>query len=424
MPSQSVSLTCDEHAKHANICKKNATTSQKRKTFDSSKQRVVEGELSYKQIRQAQKQVIPPPKSHWREKHADFLNAVRNARGVQKALDSGGPLPPPPPPSINPDYIQCPYCSRRFNQQAAERHINFCKEQQSRLPRSKPDASATAKQNARLGAPKLKPKTTTAGAPGAPPSGGRPARPGVPAARGGAGQAGDSRGGGRGRQPQQRAGTGPRTQSLEQPHQDSFSHKQQQQKQHHRQHQQPQLSPDLEEPGDFFSTPRDFYTPYVSPEHRGVATGHASSGGSDGGSGYNSARYADSTVPHLNKNNSSYTGRHQQQQQHYGSSSNGSISPYQNLEERSRKADGMPVRARTNPDAQHHFLSTINSDDGLDAKGQQFHMGGPGSSAPGSSRRNHLQATPAPFCYECGSKYPVESAKFCCQCGAKRASCR
>uniref|UniRef100_A0A8C3RNV3 C2HC/C3H-type domain-containing protein n=1 Tax=Chelydra serpentina TaxID=8475 RepID=A0A8C3RNV3_CHESE len=29
-------------------------------------------------------------------------------------------------------YIQCPYCLRRFNEAAAERHISFCKEQASR----------------------------------------------------------------------------------------------------------------------------------------------------------------------------------------------------------------------------------------------------------------------------------------------------
>jgi len=31
------------------------------------------------------------------------------------------------------DYEQCPYCDRRFNPKAAERHISFCKEQQKRL---------------------------------------------------------------------------------------------------------------------------------------------------------------------------------------------------------------------------------------------------------------------------------------------------
>lgn len=32
----------------------------------------------------------------------------------------------------HPDYIQCPYCMRRFNETAAQRHINFCKTQSSR----------------------------------------------------------------------------------------------------------------------------------------------------------------------------------------------------------------------------------------------------------------------------------------------------
>lgn len=32
----------------------------------------------------------------------------------------------------HPDYIQCPYCMRRFNETAAQRHINFCKNQTSR----------------------------------------------------------------------------------------------------------------------------------------------------------------------------------------------------------------------------------------------------------------------------------------------------
>lgn len=31
------------------------------------------------------------------------------------------------------DYIQCPYCQRRFSENAAERHIKFCKEQASRI---------------------------------------------------------------------------------------------------------------------------------------------------------------------------------------------------------------------------------------------------------------------------------------------------
>ena len=34
--------------------------------------------------------------------------------------------------SLLSDYIQCPYCKRRFNETAARRHINFCKDQESR----------------------------------------------------------------------------------------------------------------------------------------------------------------------------------------------------------------------------------------------------------------------------------------------------
>ena len=43
-----------------------------------------------------------PKKSNWRQKHEEFISAIRNARGVQQAIDSGKPLPPPPPPTINP----------------------------------------------------------------------------------------------------------------------------------------------------------------------------------------------------------------------------------------------------------------------------------------------------------------------------------
>ncbi|KAL3887753.1 hypothetical protein ACJMK2_000146 [Sinanodonta woodiana] len=117
-------------AKHEPACKKLANP--KRKVFDSSKQRADGTDLTLKQIKAAQKKKIEPPKTHWRQKHQDFIAAIRGAKGVQRAMDMGEPLPPPPPPSINPDYVQCPECGRRFNQKAAERHIAFCQEQQKR----------------------------------------------------------------------------------------------------------------------------------------------------------------------------------------------------------------------------------------------------------------------------------------------------
>ncbi|XP_053383240.1 zinc finger C2HC domain-containing protein 1A-like isoform X3 [Mercenaria mercenaria] len=126
--------------KHERVCNPN----KKVKVFDMAKQRVTE-DLSLKQIKAAQRKAaedakkknVQAPKSHWRQKHEEFVRNVRAARGAQKAIDEGLPLPPPPPPSENPDYIQCPYCNRRFNEKAAQRHIDFCKEQKKRLPANK-----------------------------------------------------------------------------------------------------------------------------------------------------------------------------------------------------------------------------------------------------------------------------------------------
>lgn len=36
-------------------------------------------------------------------------------------------------PDCVPDYIQCPYCERRFSENAADRHMKFCKEQHARM---------------------------------------------------------------------------------------------------------------------------------------------------------------------------------------------------------------------------------------------------------------------------------------------------
>lgn len=67
-------------------------------------------------------------KGNWRKKHEEFIAAIRAAKEMKAHLARGGKLSdlPPPPPSENPDYIQCPHCSRRFNEGAATRHIPKC----------------------------------------------------------------------------------------------------------------------------------------------------------------------------------------------------------------------------------------------------------------------------------------------------------
>ncbi|KAG8441912.1 hypothetical protein GDO86_010913 [Hymenochirus boettgeri] len=116
--------------KHILICQK--TAAKKRKTFDSSRQRAEGTDISV--VKPLKPKIEPPKKqSNWRRKHEEFIATIRAAKGVDQILKEGGELPPPPPPTYDPDYVQCPYCQRRFNENAADRHINFCKEQAARI---------------------------------------------------------------------------------------------------------------------------------------------------------------------------------------------------------------------------------------------------------------------------------------------------
>mmetsp|Transcript_12300 Transcript_12300/g.28872 ORF Transcript_12300/g.28872 Transcript_12300/m.28872 type:complete len:95 (+) Transcript_12300:575-859(+) len=53
---------------------------------------------------------------------------MKNARAVTQALATGGPMPEAIPSAPDPSLVQCPHCSRRFNETAAERHIPKCNE--------------------------------------------------------------------------------------------------------------------------------------------------------------------------------------------------------------------------------------------------------------------------------------------------------
>ncbi|KAM6185241.1 LOW QUALITY PROTEIN: zinc finger C2HC domain-containing protein 1B [Rhynchocyon petersi] len=122
-------FAADVLERHGPICRK--LFNKKRKPFNSLKQRLQGTDIpTVKKVPQSKLQ--PVKKSNWRQHHEDFINAIRSAKQCVLAMREGRPLPPPPPPSINPDYIQCPYCKRRFNETAATRHINFCKDQSSR----------------------------------------------------------------------------------------------------------------------------------------------------------------------------------------------------------------------------------------------------------------------------------------------------
>ncbi|XP_076289904.1 uncharacterized protein LOC143213702 isoform X2 [Lasioglossum baleicum] len=123
------SFAQDRVTLHEQICSK--TGQKRRKLFDSVMSRVKGTELE-KFVRKgcAKKQPEKPaePKTNWRRKHEDFINAIRSAKQVQAHLAAGGKLSdlPPPPPSDTSDYVQCPHCGRKFNKPAAERHIPKC----------------------------------------------------------------------------------------------------------------------------------------------------------------------------------------------------------------------------------------------------------------------------------------------------------
>ncbi|CAG9789116.1 unnamed protein product [Diatraea saccharalis] len=138
----------DRLAKHQEICKK--AHAKKRKPFDVLKHRLAgtEAEPFINKLRKtggnpSTNKVntnAKPLNNNWRQKHEEFIQAIRAAKQVQAHLNAGGKLSdlPPPPPSENPDYVQCPHCSRRFNQSAAERHIPKCASYQFNKP--KPNA--------------------------------------------------------------------------------------------------------------------------------------------------------------------------------------------------------------------------------------------------------------------------------------------
>ncbi|KAJ3158284.1 Zinc finger C2HC domain-containing protein 1A [Geranomyces michiganensis] len=78
-----------------------------------------------------------PRPANWRVKHDKFIQMVRAARqpiggaGGDSAATGGGNyhhvVSEP-----DPDFVQCEYCSRRFQKDTAARHIPFCKESQQK----------------------------------------------------------------------------------------------------------------------------------------------------------------------------------------------------------------------------------------------------------------------------------------------------
>lgn len=122
--------------RHSTVCGR--VQGSKRKVFDSSRARAkgteLEQFLNWKGPDTAKTE--PPRKSTWRQKHESFIRTLRHARQVQQVIARGGNPSDLPPvlPAENPDYVQCPHCSRHFAPKVAERHIPKCKTIKNRPP--------------------------------------------------------------------------------------------------------------------------------------------------------------------------------------------------------------------------------------------------------------------------------------------------
>ena len=113
--------------RHKSICQVVAT--KKRKVFDSFKQRVQDlpdiPAPAADTRRSGGSLKIPS----WKDKHRQLIKTVRAARVA--------------------DHTRCPYCERNFGNKAYDRHTEWCREQQSRIPKSPTNLEAKERWEAR-----------------------------------------------------------------------------------------------------------------------------------------------------------------------------------------------------------------------------------------------------------------------------------
>merc|ERR1711935_1134919 len=153
----------DALQRHRPICAKNANK-QPRKQFNSQKNRINGTEINYTEVKRAEKRKptvkelrAAEKKNLWRQKHEDFIQSVRAAKGVDD-YDAGGGSEnhnsgydsrtyskprqqqqqqqsnyghqQQQQRAIKPGYTHCDHCGRNFADETAERHIPWCEEQQ------------------------------------------------------------------------------------------------------------------------------------------------------------------------------------------------------------------------------------------------------------------------------------------------------
>ncbi|KAG1666791.1 Zinc finger C2HC domain-containing protein 1A [Nymphon striatum] len=148
--------------KHRVICEK--TKAKKRKVFDSSKQRDTgpEHHGSVKPQTKNKKASKPPKKSNWKEVHEEFIKSIRAAKNGSNNNNNDNQQPSKPSIPIgivisafayfevtSCRYTQCPTCERNFSQKAADRHIAWCKEKVNKVQLDFKSSEASERLKAR-----------------------------------------------------------------------------------------------------------------------------------------------------------------------------------------------------------------------------------------------------------------------------------
>eukprot|EP00729_Bicosta_minor_P007062 gene7062-33092_t len=136
----------DRLEKHEVACKASKEKAAKRKVFDQSKARLqgtdaaqFVGKKSSK-ANEKKYEKAKEKKKNWKLKSEQFRAGLKAARDPNAA---------PAAPVVNPDYVQCPHCSRNFNEAAAERHMPRCAESSARSKGNKAKGKARAKYDPR-----------------------------------------------------------------------------------------------------------------------------------------------------------------------------------------------------------------------------------------------------------------------------------
>ncbi|KFM82081.1 Protein FAM164A, partial [Stegodyphus mimosarum] len=128
--------------RHERICEK-AKKSNNRTVFNSFLQRAKE--IGAVPVINDNRETKKNSKGK-KEENGNSLRRTSGEKNQTDALNNGVS----PKKTIPAGYEQCPSCSRCFSQKAADRHIAWCLEQQSRLPNTPPNSEALERLKARV----------------------------------------------------------------------------------------------------------------------------------------------------------------------------------------------------------------------------------------------------------------------------------